>query len=54
MEHEEEILHQLDLVIFNNVTTNQASNFTIAVNILEEKFISSGFVYTPNLEQPLK
>ena len=50
MRHNEEILHQIDLIIFNNVTRNQADSFTIALDVLEEKLVPSGFVFTPDLE----
>ena len=35
MQHDAEILHELDLTIFNSVERNQAKNFTIELGITE-------------------
>lgn len=53
MTHGAEFVHELDLNIFNNVTRNMAQNFTIGIDILEEKLVRSEIVYEPDKEPNL-
>jgi len=45
MSHKKEVVYQLDVILYNNVTRPQAGNFTISVDITEEKLILGNFTY---------
>ena len=45
MDHKEEIIYKLDVIVYNNVTRPLAANFTIEVDITSERLIPSNFTY---------